>query len=86
MVGKKNGADFGTVKGVLGLFLFLTISRCNKFNHLEVGWSDNVISSSLICIGDIYSGSSPKSILPKSSISGFSGAVLGNPKKQLRYK
>ena len=33
-------------------------------------------------MGDLYSGSSPKSIVPISSISGFSGAVLGNPEKR----
>lgn len=77
-MGRKNGADLGTVSGVFGLFRFLTISKLRRFSHLEVGWSDRVISSRLICSGDLYSGSSPKSMTAISSISGFSGAVLGS--------
>lgn len=78
MVGRKNGADLGTVSGVFGLFRRLTTSKLSRFNHLEVGWSDRVISSRLICSGDLYSGSSPRSMAAMSSISGFSLAVLGS--------
>ena len=39
------------------------------------------MSSSLICSGDLYSGS-PISIVPRSSMSGFSDADVGSSEKK----
>lgn len=84
-MGKKNGADFGTVNGVLGLFLRFTMSKLSRFSHLDVGCPDRVSSSSLICSGDLYSGSSPKSMVAMSSISGFSAAVAGSSVRRIIF-
>lgn len=43
------------------------------------------MSSLLICSGDLYSGSSPRSMVPISSKSGFSGAVLGSSVKSVLF-
>lgn len=85
MVGRKKGADLGTVKGVFGLFLRLTTSMCSRLSQREVGWLERVMSCSLSCSGDVYSGSSPSSMNPMSSMAGFSGAVVGSSGIEVQF-